>query len=89
MRDRSTSARRVPKRFYRVREICQMTGLSKGKVFQALKEGRLQGLKLEGVLLIPVDSFEGYLAEALPWSTAGTSGRVVEFEGSTKIVDGV
>ena len=58
----------VPKRFYRVREICHATGLSKGKVFQALTEGRLTGIKLGGVLLIPTESLERYLGEAVPWT---------------------
>ena len=57
----------APKRFYRVREICHMTGLSKAKVFQALKAGKIQGLKLEGTLLIPADSFHRYLDNAVPW----------------------
>lgn len=63
----------IQKRFYRVREICEMTGLSKPKVFQALKEGKLEGFKLEGVLLITAESFESYLSQAIPWQSR--SGR--------------
>ena len=58
-----------PRRFYRVREIMALTGVSKGKVYQALRDGRLKGLKLDGVLLIPAESFETWIAEALPWET--------------------
>jgi excisionase family DNA binding protein len=62
-----------PRRFYRVREIMAVTGVSKGKVYQALRDGRLQGLKLDGVLLIPAESFEAWIAEAVPWSRSVSS----------------
>ena len=62
---------RHEKRYYRVREICEMTGLSKPKVFQALKAGKLQGLKLEGTLLIPARSLDAYLESAKPWGGVG------------------
>jgi len=62
-------AARVEKLYYRVREICEMTGLSKPKVFQALKQGKLRGIKLDGTLLIPADSLQRYLDAAVPWKT--------------------
>ncbi len=62
---------RVEKKFYRVREICEMTGLSKSKVFQALKLGKLRGIKLDGTLLIPADSLHQYLDAAVPWKGRG------------------
>ena len=61
------------KQFYRVREICELTGLSKSKVFQALREGKLEGRKLEGVLLIKAESVERYLRSAIPWKSAGST----------------
>ena len=57
----------VEKLYFRVREICEMTGLSKPKVFQALKQGKLRGIKLDGTLLIPAESLHRYLDEAVPW----------------------
>lgn len=65
-------------RFYRVRQIMEMTGISKGKVFQALRSGRLKGLKLDGVLLIPAESLDAWLAQAVPYrprNTAHNEGR--------------
>ena len=44
-----------------------MTGLSKGKVFAAIRARRLRALKLEGVVLIPSESLKAYLALAVPW----------------------
>ena len=65
--------------YYRVREICEMTGMSKPKVFQALKQGKLRGIKLDGTLLIPADSLKRYLDDAVPWTDrGGDSGRCVE-----------
>ena len=58
---------RVEKLYFRVREICEMTGVSKPKVFQALKQGKLRGIKLDGTLLIPADSLHRYLDDAVPW----------------------
>ena len=57
----------VERRFYRVRQITEITGLSKGHVYQALKQGQLKGLKLDGVLLIPAESFEAWLGTAVPY----------------------
>ncbi len=56
----------IKKQFYRVREICEMTGLSKPKIHQALTRGQLEGIKLEGTLLIPADSLKSYLDQAVP-----------------------
>jgi len=61
-------------RFYRVRQITEMTGISKGKVFQALRSGRLQGLKLDGVLLIPAESLDAWLAQAVPYQSRNRAG---------------
>ncbi len=55
------------KRFFRVREVMALSGLSKGKVFQALNEGKLDGRKLDGALIIPVDSVNRYLDSATRW----------------------
>ena len=60
------------KKFYRVREICRLTGLSKPKVFQALHEGKLEGRKLGGVLLITAESVRSYLDSAQPWKPQGS-----------------
>ncbi len=66
--DQHTDAQQAPrKRFFRVREVMELAGLSKGKIFQALKEGKLDGWKLDGVLIISVESVERYLASATPW----------------------
>ncbi len=64
---------RPAKRFFRVREVMELYGLSKGKVFQALKEGKLDGRKLDGVVLITVESMDRYLASATPWKPNGDS----------------
>ena len=56
----------IEKRYYRVREVMKLIGLSKPKVFQALKEHKLDGFKLDGVLLITVESVERYLRTATP-----------------------
>ena len=56
----------MERRYYRVRDICEITGLSKAKVFLALKQGKLRGLKLDGTLLIPADSFQEYIDQAEP-----------------------
>ena len=58
---------RLERQFYRVRDVTEITGVSKGKVFQALKSGRLKGLKLDGVLLIPAESFEDWVGTAVPY----------------------
>lgn len=56
-----TAYRREPvstpaeKRFYRVPETVPLTGLSKGKVFQALGGGRFAAVELDGCLLIPAE----------------------------------
>ena len=56
-------------RFVRVAQIRADTGVSKPKVFEALKSGKLDGLKLDGVLLITRESYERWLATAVPWKS--------------------
>ncbi len=58
----------LEKRFYRVKEICHLAGLSKAKVHQAISVGDLEGFKLDGVLLISAVSVERYLDSAVPRS---------------------
>ena len=65
--DNSGSADNVEKCYYRVRDVMRLIGLSKPKVFQALKDRKLDGLKLDGVLLITTESVERYLHTATPW----------------------
>ena len=57
----------LARRFYRVRQITAITGLSRGHVYQALNSGQLKGLKLDKVLLIPAESFEAWLKTAVPY----------------------
>ena len=66
-------SRAVEKLYFRVREVCEMTGLSKSKVHQALKLGKLDGKKLDGCLLIPAASLDRYLASAIPWQAAASA----------------
>lgn len=61
----------LEKRYFRVREVMKLIGLTKPKVFQALKEHKLDGFKLDGVLLITVGSVERYLRTATPWKPKG------------------
>jgi len=48
---------------YRVREVVAATGLSKGKVHQLIGAGRLQVVRLDGVVLIPRAALERLLNE--------------------------
>ena len=67
---------RLQPRFYRVRDITFMTGISRSKVFQALQLGELKALKLDGILLIPTESFEAWIARAVPYQPSkGTPWR--------------
>ena len=65
--DSANAGDTIEKRYYRVRDVMKLIGLSKPKVFQALKAGKLDGLKLDGVLLINVASVERYLRTATQW----------------------
>lgn len=53
--------------YYRVRELCDLTGLSKSKVFQLLRAGKLEGVKIDGTLLITAASIERFLESAVRW----------------------
>ena len=53
--------------FYRIRDICAMTGMSRGRVYAALRAGDLEGRKLDGTLLITVTSVDKWLDSATPW----------------------
>ena len=69
-----TDSVRDPDRWsFRVRELTERTGLSKSKVLQALREGKLEGQKLGGTLLITAESVEAYLASATPWEPHGSN----------------
>ena len=51
---------------FRVRDLVDSFGLSKAKVFQLIKSGRLDAVKLDGVVLIPRAAVETYLETAVP-----------------------
>ena len=55
------------KRFYRVRELVDTLGISKGKVWALIKDGTLKAIRLEGVVLIPAGALDAYLDRAEPW----------------------
>jgi excisionase family DNA binding protein len=61
------SSTTVEKRFYRVREICALAGLTKPMVYRALRQGKLRGFKLGKMLLIDARSVDEWFAEAVPW----------------------
>ena len=58
------------RRFLRVKDITQQTGLSKSKVFDAIRRGALRARKLEGVVLIDVADFEAWIGTAEPYNEA-------------------
>jgi hypothetical protein len=53
--------------YYRVSEVVALTGLSKGKIFAAIRHGDIQAKKLDGCLLLVPKSVEAWLERATPW----------------------
>lgn len=71
--DRLVSDTDRPVPYYRVRELCPP--FSKPFVFTLLREGKLRGVKLGGVLLIERQSLEELLKSAEPWRPNGEGKR--------------
>ena len=56
--------------YCRVKEIVESTGLSKAKVHALVAEGRLDAIKLDGVVLITRASLNRLLSSATPASSS-------------------
>ncbi len=54
-------------RYLRVRDIVEARRVSKPKVFQLLREGRIEGIKVDGILFIDADSVERWFRSGRPW----------------------
>ena len=66
MKNQNTQSRKAerPPDFYRVRQVCEITNLSKAKVFAAIRNGALKALRLDGCVLIPRAALTAYLDRA-------------------------
>ena len=58
---------RVQPEFVRVRDLVARYPFSKSHVFALLRDGKLTGRKLGGVLFIDTRSVEKYVSSAQPW----------------------
>lgn len=56
----NSSAPSTPRAAWSVAEFCNRFGVSKGKVFLEMKEGRLERVKLGRRTLIPVEAAEAW-----------------------------
>lgn len=56
----NSSAPSTPRAALSVAEFCMRFGISKGKVFLELKEGRLQRVKVGRRTLIPIESADAW-----------------------------
>ena len=57
------------RRWCRVRELREMFGLSKPWTFAALRDGKILGKKIDGILLIDLDSVRELIDGAPDWSS--------------------
>jgi hypothetical protein len=58
----------APRRWGRVRELRGEFGFTKPWAFAALKAGKIRGKKIDGVLLIDLDSVRALIEEAPDWT---------------------
>ncbi len=54
--------------FVRVKDIVDALRISKPKVFQLLKQGRLRAIKVDGILFIEAQSVADWLRSGTPWN---------------------
>jgi hypothetical protein len=58
----------APRRWGRVKELRPLFGLTKPWAFSALKAGKIRAKKLNGVLLVDLDSVRTLIEQAPDWS---------------------
>ncbi|MBO1361432.1 helix-turn-helix domain-containing protein [Acetobacter sacchari] len=58
------------KKFYSIREVCEMAGVSRATVQRRLDDGTLQSIKLGTARRITVSSLNGWLGGTLAEETA-------------------
>lgn len=54
----------LARRYYRPREVAQVTGISASAVFEALYSGELEGYRLGRAWLVPVDAVDRWIRGA-------------------------
>ena len=55
------------RRFYRVMHLVEEFGFTESKIRALIRSGRLPAKKLDGIVLIPAEAWNAYIATAEPW----------------------
>lgn len=55
------------RRFYRIRQIVETTGLTRAHIYQLLHDGELEAVTVGKAVLVSAESVERLLAAAPPW----------------------
>ena len=58
------AAKRMPPLAVRVAEACRLTGIGRSKLYELIKAGDLQTIKIGAITLIPMSSLETLLRSA-------------------------